>query len=115
METVTDGVQIEGILHLRFLYVKESDEVPFAVWQGMIPFSYLLECETITSDARYEIQPVLEQLAVSLLGGGDIEVKAILAFHSSIKRHGMNIMTDFSRKNLFWMEIRKRPESSDIW
>ena len=97
METVTDGVQIEGILHLRFLYVKESDEVPFAVWQGMIPFSYLLECETITSDARYEIKPVLEQLAVSLLGGGDIEVKAILAFHSLIKRPwNEDIMTDFS-------------------
>lgn len=96
METVAEGIQIEGILHLRFLYVKESDEVPFAVWQGMIPFSYLLECEAMTENASYEIQPALEQLSVSLMGGGDVEVKAVLAFHSLIKQPiNEEMMTDF--------------------
>lgn len=96
METAAEGIQIEGILHLRFLYVKESDEVPFAVWQGMIPFSYLLECEAMTENASYEIQPALEQLSVSLMGGGDVEVKAVLAFHSLIKQPiNEEMMTDF--------------------
>ena len=80
------GIRMEGILHLRFLYVKENDEMPFAVWQGMVPFSYLIECEGITNDALFEIQHVLEQLSVSLLGSQEVEVKAVLAFHSLVKR-----------------------------
>lgn len=80
------GIRIEGILHLRFLYVKENDEMPFAVWQGMVPFSYLIECEGIQEDALFEIQHVLEQLSVSLLGSQEVEVKAVLAFHSLVKR-----------------------------
>ena len=42
-EIETGGIRIEGVLHLYFLYVKSDDTVPFGVWQGMIPFSYLLE------------------------------------------------------------------------
>lgn len=80
------GIRIEGILHLRFLYVKGNDEMPFAVWQGMVPFSYLIECERIGDDALFEIQHVLEQLSVSLLGSQEVEVKAALAFHSLVKR-----------------------------
>lgn len=86
MEAVEHGIQIEGVLHLRILYVKENDEVPFAVWQGMVPFAYFLECENMTEDAVFEIQHVLEQLSVSLLGSGEVEVKAVLAFHSLVKR-----------------------------
>lgn len=38
--TVQDtGIQIEGVLHIRFMYVRPDDQIPFALWQGMIPFS----------------------------------------------------------------------------
>ena len=30
-----DGIHIEGVLHLMFLYVREDDQMPFGVWQGM--------------------------------------------------------------------------------
>ena len=51
METVkaeTDGVHIDGVLHLQFLYVREDDQTPFGVWNGMVPFSYLLETGVAT-------------------------------------------------------------------
>lgn len=38
-----DGIHIEGVLHMMFLYVREDDQMPFGVWQGMVPFTYLLE------------------------------------------------------------------------
>lgn len=85
-EAEETGIRIEGILHLRFLYVKENDELPFAVWQGMVPFSYLIECGEVTDDSLYEIETVLEQLSVSLLGSQEVEVKAVLAFQSLVKR-----------------------------
>ena len=43
------GILIEGILHVSFLYLKADDALPFGNWQGMVPFSYLLECP----DMRY--------------------------------------------------------------
>lgn len=80
------GIRVEGILHLRFLYVKENDEMPFAVWQGMVPFTYVIECGNVAQDALFDMEPVLEQLSVSLLGSQEVEVKAVLAFHSLVKR-----------------------------
>ena len=31
--TVQDtGIQIEGVLHIRFMYVRPDDQIPFALW-----------------------------------------------------------------------------------
>ena len=75
-----DGIHIEGVLHLQFLYIKEDDASPFGVWQGMVPFTYLLENgggEPEMEDLTWTV----EQLAVSLMGSGEVEVKAVLAFN----------------------------------
>ena len=44
METVkaeTDGVHIDGVLHLQFLYVREDDQTPFwrMEWNGSVQLS----------------------------------------------------------------------------
>lgn len=86
MEAAEGGIQIEGILHMNFLYVKENDQIPFDMWSGMIPFSYLLECENSGPDLQFDITYGLEQLAIELAGNGEIEVKAHLAFQSFLRR-----------------------------
>lgn len=83
METVkaeTDGVHIDGVLHLRFLYVREDDQTPFGVWNGMVPFSYLLENGGGEPDME-DMDCTVEQLSVNLMGSGEVEVKAVLAFN----------------------------------
>ena len=76
--TVQDtGIQIEGVLHIRFMYVRPDDQIPFALWQGMIPFSWLLESNEVQEDMTLDMMPSLEQLGISLLGNGEIEVKAV--------------------------------------
>lgn len=85
-EVLEGGIQIEGILHVKFLYVRENDQVPFTVWSGMIPFTYLLECENSTPDLNYDITYNVEQLAIELVGNGEVEVKAHLAFKSFVRR-----------------------------
>lgn len=85
MEMTKDGIAIEGILHVNFLYVKENDRVPFDMWQGMIPFSYLLECPSENGEKMYDITYNLEQIAVDLAGNGEVEIKAVLAFQSFIR------------------------------
>ena len=84
-ETAEGGIQIEGVLHLSFLYVKADDAIPFDTWQGMVPFSYLLESNETAEDMKYGLTYAVEQLSVGLLGTDEIEVKAVLAFNSFLK------------------------------
>ena len=85
-EMVEKGVQLEGVLHLNFLYVKADDEIPFDVWQGMVPFSWLLESNETCKEMEWDINGIVEQLSVGLLGNDQVEVKAVLAFHSFMKK-----------------------------
>ena len=84
---------MEGVLHVSFLYVTSDDEIPFDVWQGMIPFSYVMESNETCEDMKCDFTHFIEQLSISLLGNGEIEVKAVLAFHSFFKKpvHLFNI------------------------
>lgn len=85
-EVADGGIQIEGVLHIRFLYVKSDDDIPFDTWQGMVPFSYLLESNETSEDMVYGLTYTVEQLAIGLLGSDEIEVKAVLAFNSFLKK-----------------------------
>lgn len=124
IEKEEKGIQIEGILHLQFLYVKESDDVPFDTWQGMIPFSYLIECDDMSEETIFDVNYGLEQLSVSMLGSGEVEVKAVLAFHSFI-RHQLwqNIITNIEETPFDLEKIGKEPgiigyivkEGDELW
>ncbi len=84
-ETAEGGIQIEGVLHIGFLYVKADDAIPFDTWQGMVPFSYLLESNETAEHMTYGLTYAVEQLSIGLLGTDEIEIKAVLAFHSFLK------------------------------
>ena len=118
------GVMVTGFLYVTFLYVKANDEMPFDVWQGMVPFSHLVECGEVVPELRYDISTMLEQLSVTLQGGNEIEVKAALAFHGFFRKEKsfMKINTvDFQPISI--EEIEKRPsvtgyivkKGDDLW
>lgn len=110
MEVTPEGIQVEGILHMSFLYVKENDQIPFDVWSGMIPFSYLIECEGTDMNLRYDITYGLEQIAVELAGNGEIEVKAVLAFQSFVRRPmNLEMVDAIERVPFDEKEREKRP------
>ncbi|MCI9270572.1 MAG: DUF3794 domain-containing protein [Dorea sp.] len=85
-EIVSDGIMAEGVLHICFLYIKADDEAPFEVWQGMVPFTHVIECNGITADMEYDISVVLEQVNVGILGNGEAEVKASAGFQVFLRR-----------------------------
>ena len=80
------GILAEGILNVSFLYVKANDEVPFGVWKGMVPFSAMLECREGSSDMKYDVTYAVEQLAVDLAGNDEVEIKAVVAFRSFMRK-----------------------------
>lgn len=84
-ETVEKGIQVEGILHVCFLYVKPDDSIPFDTWQGMVPFSCLLECPETEKKIRCFIDGYPERVTVNLLGGAKAEIKAEAAFRAFVR------------------------------
>ncbi len=85
-EIVSDGIMAEGVLHICFLYIKADDEAPFEVWQGMVPFTYVIECNGAEADMEYDIGTILEQVSVGILGNGEAEVKATVGFQLFLRR-----------------------------
>lgn len=124
VEVVEQGILVEGILHISFLYVKSNDEVPFDTWQGVVPFSYLIECKDVSEDIQYHISSILEQLSVGLLGGDEVEVKAVLAFHCFFRKAvKADMITDLKLEPVDMNELEKRPgvigyivkEGDELW
>ena len=79
------GIEVEGVLHIQFLYIKSDDEIPFDVWQGMVPFTAFLESNETNDRMQVDLTWCIEQLNVGLLGNAEVEVKAVLAFHGFLK------------------------------
>lgn len=118
------GIMVEGALHISFLYIKANDEVPFDTWKGVVPFSYIIECKDAQENMNHYITSILEQLSVSLLGGNDIEVKAVLAFHCFFRKTvNTDMISDMEFEPLNLNELEKRPgvigyvvkEGDELW
>lgn len=123
-EIVENGIQVDGILHLTFLYLRANDEAVFGSWQGMVPFSWHLECKEIEENARYDISYHVEQMSVSLAGSEAVEIKAVLAFDTFVRKPVfMQMLTSVEMNPLELEEIEKRPgivgyvvkEGDDLW
>lgn len=110
MEQASEGIQIEGILHISFLYLRADDTMPFGGWQGMVPFSYLLECPGMSEDVRYNISYHVEQLSVNLAGSEAVEVKAVLAFDTFMRKPvPMQVITNVELTPISMEEMERRP------
>lgn len=105
-----DGVMIEGVLYISFLFVKANDNMPFDTWQGVVPFSHLIECGGMEEEVNFNIATILEQLSITLQGGDEVEVKAALAFQGFFKRNGKRKMIqDVKVLPLSMEEVENRP------
>lgn len=123
-EVREDGVLVEGALYLSFLFVKSNDDMPFDTWQGVVPFSHLMECNETEEELCFHIATTLEQLSITMQGGDEIEVKAILSFRGFFKKCGKRRMiSEVNMIPLSMEEIEKRPSvigyivkpGDDLW
>lgn len=70
-----NGIEVEGIVHIKSLYVTSDDRMPYAAFEDDIPFSYLLEAKAEAKDCEVNLQVTLEQLGVTMLDGQEIEIR----------------------------------------
>ncbi len=84
VEVEENGLVVEGILHMDFLYIKEDDKCPYASFTGMVPFVHQVECKVV-EHMIYDLDCYLEQIAITMAGNGEIEVKALVNIRCFMK------------------------------
>lgn len=119
-----DGIRIEGVLHLTFLYLRGNDQEPYGSWQGIVPFSYFIDYAGMPEHACGNISSHVEQLLVTLAGSEAVEVKAVLAFDIFLREmQNVSMITDGSEEDLNMEAISDGPgivghivqKGEDLW
>lgn len=78
---VENGVQADGIVHMKILYIVGNDDMPFYSMETMVPFSHVVEARGITKDSIYYLHAELEQLSTSMADSSEIELKATVSLN----------------------------------
>ena len=78
---VKDGVQVEGIVRLKVLYIVGNDEMPFYSMEAMLPFSHVVEARDITESSVYFLHTDLEQLSTTMVDSNEIEIRATIGLN----------------------------------
>jgi len=104
------GVQVEGAVQVTLLYVTADDSVPFAILQGDVPFSHLIEAEGIKDTCRCNLNAGLEQLSAAMIDSEEIEVKASVSLHAFVAdTHPYGFIVDVSEQEMDLRKIQEKP------
>ncbi len=83
-QVVENGILVRGSLLVKVMYITGDDEAPYSAAQAQIPYEYTLEVPGITQADMGNVQARLEQLQVTMLDGEEMDVKAVLVFHTTV-------------------------------
>ena len=81
-----NGIEVEGIVQVRILYIIGDDEMPFYSMDAMIPFSHVIEASQIGKDCVYHLRTDLEQLSTTMIDSDEIEVKIVMNLNALVFR-----------------------------
>ncbi|MCD8153091.1 MAG: DUF3794 domain-containing protein [Clostridiales bacterium] len=107
---VENGIQAEGVILMKILYIISSDEMPFYSMEAMIPFTHVVEAEGISEECRYYLHADLEQLSTTMADSNEIEVKAAVGLNVLVLRHeDVKIISRVEEKPLDIKKIQTMP------
>lgn len=110
VQVVKNGLQAEGVIHVRILYIVIDDEMPFYSVDTDVPFSHMIESEDIGKNCVYHLQASLEQLSTMMLDSNEIEIKAIIGLNALVLRQWREqIITSIQDRELDWEKIEQMP------
>lgn len=123
-EIKEEGVQIEGVIVIKCLYVTSDDKMPYASLEQMVPFSYLLEAKGADKDVISNIKVTLEQLSVSMPDARELEAKIALDVSGILfEEFERELVTDLSvtepdkeaRRQLPGMVVHVVADGDTLW
>ena len=109
-EIVENGIHVKGYVTIQTLYISSGEKTPYSSVKGNIPFSYMLDVPEINGSCSFKIRTGLEQLAVAMLDGGELDVKAVVVCHAIVFEHKTeNIVTDIVVSDLDMNKLSSLP------
>lgn len=109
-EIVENGIHIKGTVNVQTLYLSSDEKVPYSSARGSIPFSCTLDVPDINDGCTFKVQTGLEQLAVAMLDGGELDVKAVVVCRAIVFEHRTeNIVTDIIVSDLDMNKLSSLP------
>lgn len=81
---VENGIEVTGTVGLQVLYECSNEEDKYGMIKESIPFQYVLESDDMMTGCKFLVQASVEQVTVSIIDTGEIDVKCVLYFHANI-------------------------------
>lgn len=108
MHTTPDGIQVEGAVAVRILYIAEDDRYPMNCLTGYLPFNYLVEVKNLSPNTVYHIRPSLEQISSIMLGSDEVEIKAVVNLRLlAFEKKRCEVITDMSVSEINYEEMNQ--------
>ena len=83
-ELCEEGLVIQGYLQMKTLYLRDGERGGYGMLKKDLPFRYVLECAYQENLRHYPVCGEVEQMAVTVLDGREIDVKCILYFRANL-------------------------------
>lgn len=107
---VPGGIRIEGAVPASILYISPEDNMPFAVMEGILPFTHVAEIPGVTEDCRFSIRAGLEQLQAAMADSEEIELRASLNLELFVVRpHSQRCIREIQEKEYDPAVLEKVP------
>ena len=107
---VENGVQADGVIMLKILYIIGNDSMPFYSMEAMIPFSHVVEARGISTDSSYQLKAELEQLSAAMADGNEIEIRATVGLNLlAVVREPVFMIDRIEEKPLDMKKIQAMP------
>ncbi|MCI5650141.1 MAG: DUF3794 domain-containing protein [Fusicatenibacter sp.] len=107
---VENGIEVQGIVELRILYIVSDDDMPFYATEAAIPFRHVIEAQGIGKECRYYLQNALEQLSTTMTDGNEIEVKVVMNLGAIVRRlHTIQAIQTVEERMLDQEKIQNMP------
>lgn len=121
---VENGILVQGCILVKAMYITGDDEAPYSCVQARLPYEYTMEIPGIEEQDMGKVQARLEQLQVTMLDGEEMDVKAVLVFHTTvfkslpvevISQLGVSELDTAKLGNLPGMVIHMVKEGDNLW
>lgn len=107
---VPDGIEVEGILKVRMLYITASDDMPIGIAEGVVPFSRQIEAEGIRPEDTYELSAGLDQLTVILADNSQADIKAVIGLDAIVfRRQEHALICGIDKQPVDFEQYEKQP------
>lgn len=106
----SQGVETEGLIFARILYIAGDDGAPVQSKEVVIPFEYLVETQSVDKLVRCEIRGVLEQIGGYVADGNELEIRAVAGIYvTGFSPESMEMIEEVEEKPYEEEELAKIP------